>query len=514
MRWDTTAKYEFLLKVTNALVAHSNREGMFAALANELKRRFAYDRMSIYMFMPDTDALVYFASADGIVPKNMADPSGRPLDKASIAREVIRTRRPLCLKDLRRYRHFSSVPEMLNSGLKSTMAFPLVARNKILGTMHVSFKRAPADFEELAGVLEDLSRQVAIAADNMWAHASLQELNRRLQEQNRFLKGEITGEWGKRENFEFVSPAMTQVMERVHLVAGTDAAVLLTGETGTGKGALAQHIHDLSPYRDNLFVKVNCPAIVPELFESEIFGHSRGAFTGAHAQRIGRLEMARDGTVFLDEITELPVGLQAKLLSVLQDHTFERVGDSRPIEARFRVISATNQDLQPAIERGRFRRDLYYRLSTVTIEVPALRDRREDIPILIERVAAAEEVATQRPAPVFSPAAVEALCRYDWPGNIRELKNFVRRLFVLRAGRSIAPAEVKQFLGEDTARRPESLSSLAESERRIIERALRECGGVVGGPRGAARRLGLPTSTLQYRLRKYALDPTLFRPAG
>jgi transcriptional regulator with GAF, ATPase, and Fis domain len=511
MRWDTSAKYEFLLKVTNALVAHASREGMFAALAAELKRRFAYDRLSIYIFMPDTDALVYFASADGVVPKNMADPSGRTLDKASIAQEVIRTRRPVCLKDLRRCRHFSSVPEMLDAGLKSTMAFPLTTRNKTLGTMHVSFKRAPADFDELAGVLDDLSRQVAIAADNMWAHASLQELNRKLQEQNRFLKGEIKRELGTQENFEFISPAMNQVMERVRLVAGTDAAVLLTGETGTGKGALAQHIHDLSPCRENLFVKVNCPAIVPELFESEIFGHSRGAFTGAHTQRIGRLEMARDGTLFLDEIADLPVGLQAKLLNVLQDRAFERVGDSHPIEARFRVISATNQDLQPAIERGLFRRDLYYRLSTVTIEVPALRDRREDIPILIERAAAAEEIATQRPAPVFPPATVETLCRYDWPGNIRELKNLVRRLIVLQAGRSISPAEVKQFLGADTGRRPESLGSLAESERRIIQRAMRECGGVVGGPRGAARRLGLPTSTLQYRLRKHAIDPASFR---
>ena len=303
----------------------------------------------------------------------------------------------------------------------------------------MSFKRPPADFDALAGVLDDLSRQVAIAADNMWAHASLQELNRRLQEQNRFLKSEMQGEWSKQENFEFISPAMKHVMERVHLVSGTDASVLLTGETGTGKGALARHIHDLSPCRDNLFVTVNCPAIVPELFESEIFGHSRGAFTGAHAQRIGRLEMARDGTLFLDEITELPVGLQAKLLHVLQDHAFERVGESHPIEARFRVISATNQDLPSAIERGRFRRDLYYRLSTVTVDLPPLRDRREDIPILIERVAAAEEVATQRPAPVFTAAAAEALCRYDWPGNIRELKNFVRRLFVLRAGEEHLP---------------------------------------------------------------------------
>src|SRR5512136_965070 len=174
MHWDTSAKYEFLLRVTNSLVVQTSRDDLFAALAEELKKSFPYDRLSIYMFMPDTEELVYFASATGVVPKGMADPSGRPLDKASIAREVITSRRPVYLQDLRKYRHFSTVPEMLKAGLRSTMAFPLIARNKILGTMHLSFKQKPAFFDDLAGVLDDLSRQVAIAVDKMWAHASLQ----------------------------------------------------------------------------------------------------------------------------------------------------------------------------------------------------------------------------------------------------------------------------------------------------------------------------------------------------
>jgi transcriptional regulator with GAF, ATPase, and Fis domain len=510
MHWDTTAKYEFLLKVTNAVVTQTNREDMFAALARELEKKFAYDRLSIYMFIPDTEALLYFASASGVVPRGMADPSGRPLDKASIAREVIKSRSPVYLEDLGKYRHFSTVPEMIKAGLKSTMAFPLIARNKILGTMHVSFKQKPTAFDELASVLNDLSRQVAIAVDNMWAHASLQELNRNLQEQNRFLQCEIKDGWVKKENFEFVAPAMKQVMKKINLVAGTSSAVLITGETGTGKGAMAQYIHDLSPFRDNLFVKVNCPAIVSGLFESELFGHSRGAFTGAHTQRIGRFEMAKDGTVFLDEITELPVGLQAKLLNVLHDQAFERVGDSRPIEANFRVISATNQDLQQSIDKGRFRRDLYYRLATVTIDLPPLRERKEDIPILIERLAAIEEAATHRPIPIFTSSALELLCQYDWPGNIRELKNFMRRLFVLRSGKTISVSEVKHFLGESSLKTPENLKALVESEKRIIEKALRESGGIVGGPNGASCKLGLPTSTFQYRLKKHNINPKNF----
>ena len=510
MHWDTTTKYEFLLKVTNALVTQTNREDMFSALARELEKKFAYDRLSIYMFIPDTEALLYFAAATGVVPRGMADPSGRPLDKASIAREVIESRSPVYLEDLGKSRHFSTVPEMIKAGLKSTMAFPLIARNKILGTMHVSFKQKPTAFDELASVLNDLSRQVAIAVDNMWAHSSLQELNHNLHEQNRFLQSEIRHDWVKKENFEFVSPSMKRVMQKVHLVAGTSSAVLITGETGTGKGALAQYIHDLSPFRDNIFVKVDCPALVSDLFESELFGHSRGAFTGAHTQRIGRFELARDGTVFLDEITELPVGLQAKLLNVLQDQAFERVGDSRSIETNFRVLSATNQNLQQSIDKGRFRRDLYYRLSTVTIDLPPLRERREDIPIIIERLAAIEEAAIHRPTPIFTPSALEHLCQRDWPGNIRELKNFMRRLFVLRSGKTISVSEAKQFLGDSSFKTPENLKALVESEKKIIEQALRESGGIVGGPNGASCKLGLPTSTFQYRLKKHNINPKNF----
>ncbi len=208
---------------------------------------------------------------------------------------------------------------------------------------------------------------------------------------------------------------MAEIMNVIERVADTDASVLITGETGTGKDCVARTIHDFSPRRDHLFVKVNCPALAASLFESELFGHSKGAFTGADSKRIGRFEMADKGTIFLDEVGDLPANLQAKMLHVLQDNVFERVGETRSINVNVRVIAATNQDLERSIHAGTFRRDLYYRLNTVTINIPPLRERREDIPLLVERLTAAEAKQTNRPAPEYAKPAMDRLCQYHWP---------------------------------------------------------------------------------------------------
>ncbi len=508
-KWNTKAKYELLLDITNAIITQTNRDDLFSALAGELKKVVAYDRMSVYIFDPKEQALSYFATANGVVPLGMENPNGRPLDRASLAQQAINTRQPLIIEDLATATNFSTVPAMIKAGLRATMAFPLLVRKRVLGTLHLSFCKTPDDFQELAGVLTDLSRQVAIAIDNMWAHTRLRDLSTSLEKQKRYLQKQAHQDY-LQEKFVFGSEQMAGIMREVTLIANSDAPVLITGETGTGKDYLAHYIHNSSPRRDNLLVKINCPALASSLFESELFGHSRGAFTGAHENRIGRFEMAEGGTIFLDEIGDLPLGLQAKLLHVLQDHAFERVGDSRTIKTDFRVIAATNHNLDQAMESGAFRQDLFYRLATVTLQIPPLRERTDDIPMLIERFAAEEEMNSNMAAPVFDKSAMDMLCDYSWPGNVRELRNFIRRIFLLKAGRFITDAEVSQYIGEPRHPIKEDVGSLAEMEKKIIENALQACNGFVGGKKGAARKLNMPTSTLQYRIKKLGINPRKF----
>jgi transcriptional regulator with GAF, ATPase, and Fis domain len=286
--------------------------------------------------------------------------------------------------------------------------------------------------------------------------------------------------------------------------------VLITGETGTGKDYLAHCIHNLSARRNHLFVKTNCPALASSLFESELFGHAKGAFTGANDKRLGRFELAHGGTIFLDEIAELPIGLQAKLLHILQDGQFERVGDSRPVQIDCRVIAATNKDLQQSIRAGAFREDLFYRLNIVSIHVPPLRERKEDIPLLMKQLTLIQARQMNRPEPIYSYRALERLCGYPWPGNVRELKNLVKRMIILRPGDEISADDVEKILESALPQgqgMDENLLSHRDSERQHIVKTLTRTRGAIGGPNGAARLLGLPRSTLQYRIKKLAIQP-------
>jgi transcriptional regulator with GAF, ATPase, and Fis domain len=303
---------------------------------------------------------------------------------------------------------------------------------------------------------------------------------------------------------------MAGIMKTIRQSADTDATVLITGETGTGKDYLARCIHNLSPRRSHLFVKTNCPALASSLFESELFGHARGAFTGANDKRLGRFELAHGGTIFLDEIAELPISLQAKLLHILQDGQFERVGDSRPVQIDCRVIAATNKNLQESIRAGTFRQDLFYRLNIVSIHVPPLRERKEDIPLLMKQLTTIQARQMNRPEPVYSDRALERLCRYPWPGNVRELKNLVKRMVILRAGDRISADDVGKIIESalpQGQKISEEVASLRDTERQHILKALARTRGVLGGGRGAAQVLGLPRSTLQYRIKKLHIHP-------
>jgi len=401
---------------------------------------------------------------------------------------------------------------MMQAGLKATMAFPLIARSKVVGSLNFSFKDSPQNIAELAGFLAEISGQVALTIDNMLAHTKLVEMNKNLEQQKHYLVHQADAQYDPAK-FYYSSSAMREIMRQVEIVADSDASVLITGETGTGKDYIARYLHHLSAQRDSLFVKINCPALSPTLFESELFGHAKGAFTGADAKRIGRFEMANGGTVFLDEIGELTPQLQAKLLHVLQDRRFERVGDCRPIEVNFRLVAATNTDLQTAIREKSFRSDLYYRLNTVSFHIPPLRERVEEIEPLVHWITQSQSEAMHRVPPVFSVDAMQTLKQHSWPGNVRELRNILNRLLIVCSGKTITRQDLQPLVNcrsVECETFPSEPLSLSGSERAHLIKVLTLTRGVVGGSNGAAALLKVPKSTLQYRLSKHGLDPQDF----
>ena len=304
------------------------------------------------------------------------------------------------------------------------------------------------------------------------------------------------------------SLVLWSALEQAELVAPTDSTVMIQGETGTGKELIADVIHDLSPRRHHNFIKINCAAIPPTLFESELFGHERGAFTGAINQRVGRLELAHKGTLFLDEIGDLPLELQPKLLRVLQDRGFERLGSSRTINADVRVIAATHRDLNQLVQEGRFRDDLYYRLNIIPIISPPLRERGEDIILLAGYFAKKYARRLNKRVNDFPSEVIEALTSYNWPGNVRELQNVIERAVVLSVDGILRPAipKLKRSVGTSSA----SSKTLEEVEREHILNVLKETNWVIGGQEGAARWLGINRTTLTFRMRKLGITrPTL-----
>ena len=351
-------------------------------------------------------------------------------------------------------------------------------------------------------LLAQVANQIAIAVENALAYREIAELKNKLAEEKLYLEEEIRTD----HNFEEVvgeSTALKRALSQAETVAPTDSTVLVLGETGTGKEVIARAIHDLSRRREGTFVKINCAAIPTGLLESELFGHEKGAFTGAIAQKIGRFELAHRGSLFLDEVGDIPLELQPKLLRVLQEKEFERLGGTRTIRVDARVVAATNRNLAQMVEEGLFRSDLYYRLNVFPIQIPPLRERREDIPLLVRYFVQKYARQMDRRIETISAEEMDALARYHWPGNVRELENLIERAVILSPGPElrVPVAELKQ-----PSETPSNLS-LESAEREHIVRVLRETNGVVGGPRGAATRLGLKRTTLQSKMRKLGIVP-------
>ncbi len=393
---------------------------------------------------------------------------------------------------------------MVEGGVRSVCSVPLVAGNRIWGALNPSSMMENAFGAPEIEYLQQVANQIAAALHNAHAYREIAQFKDRLAQEKRYLEYEIRSA-NRSEDIVGNSPALKRVMDYAAIVADTDSTVLITGETGTGKERIARLIHSMSQRKDRNFIKVNCAAIPTGLLESELFGHEKGAFTGAVSQKIGRLELADKGTLLLDEVGEIPLELQPKLLRVLQDQEFERLGGTKTIHVDVRLIAATNRDLVRAVEEKEFRGDLFYRLHVFPLHLPALRDRREDIPMLIRHFMGQCAARLHKRIDVIPDEAIEAMMRWRWPGNIRELENFIERSVILSEGNRLSPPLGE--LREEISRQPsESEGTLRDKEREHIIEILRQTQGALSGPAGAAARLGLKRTTLQYKMQKLGIS--------
>jgi formate hydrogenlyase transcriptional activator len=392
-------------------------------------------------------------------------------------------------------------PKWAAVGFKSDCCIlPLVIRDRVRGILAVGKREKAGYTQDEVDFLAQVSGQIAIAVENSMVSGELQTLKDNFGEERACLLDEIDSELKFKEIVGRCG-ALQRVLRQIEVVAPTDSGVLIQGETGTGKELIARAIHNLSARRDRPFVKLNCAAIPSGLLESELFGHEKGAFTGAVLRKAGRFEVADKGTLFLDEVGDIPLELQPKLLRVLQEHEFERLGSSRTRQVDVRIIAATHRDLKQMVEDGEFRSDLFYRLHVFPLPVPPLRDRREDIPILVRHYVDKYARRMNRRIETIPFQAMEAFASYTWPGNVRELQNFMERAVILSPGRNLRPP-LADLYQTTTQSRSSRLSTLEEIEREHVLRAIRECNWIIGGPNGAAARLGMKRTTLAYRIRK------------
>jgi len=399
----------------------------------------------------------------------------------------------------------SSIEDLKKAGIRSLCCVPLLRGSHALGTLLLGGKRERAFSGEDGDYLQQVAMQIAPAIHNANILREVAQAKDRLAQEKRYLENEVHPEGT--EKIVGSSLLLKQVLAKAAIVARTDATVLVTGETGTGKERIARSIHAMSSRRDRNFIKLNCAAIPTGLLESELFGHEKGAFTGAVSQKVGRLELADHGTLLLDEVGEISLELQPKLLRVLQDQEFERLGGTKTIKVDVRLIAASNRDLAKAVEEGEFRADLFYRLNVFPLHMPALRERREDIPLLIQHFVGKCATRLNKQITLIPDEAVEAMMHWSWPGNIRELANFIERSVILTEDERLRPP-----LGELNEGRPTSSPSpeltLIERERAHIIEVLKQTCGVLSGARGAAQRLGLKRTTLQNKMQRLRITRT------
>ncbi len=495
------AEEALLLEVSSVLLSHLDIRELFAAIAATLRRIMPHENATVALSEPESKELrlvpLEQASGEASLQREMLSPM-----QETLAGRVMNSRQPLVVNDL----GGSPLPpqtvrRLLAEGVKSACFLPLIARDRVLGTLNLVSRDEAAFQQKEVDLLSQIAGHVAMALDNALAFRQVAQLKERLAEEKLYLEDEIRTEY----HFEEIigeSTALKRVLKQVETVGPTSATVLILGETGTGKELVARAIHDLSDRRDRTFIKLNCAAIPSGLLESELFGHEKGAFTGAITQKIGRLELAHQGTLFLDEVGDIPLELQPKLLRALQEKEFERLGSTRTIPVDVRLIAATNRDLAKMVANHEFRSDLYYRLRVFPITVPPLRERAEDIPILVHYFAQKHAERMHRKIEIIPPETIEALARWHWPGNVRELENIIERAVILSPGPVLRVPLAELNPPEDESASPDTLE---DAEREHILRVLRETRGIIGGPHGAAARLGLKRTTLNSKMRKLGI---------
>ncbi len=502
------AQESMIAELSSLLLANVDIRKLLGAFSSSLRKLILHDIAAITLYEEASGKLrVQFlneSEKDETRRKEiLLDPDASPAGRA------FRTGQPLILNNVERWPFaLESVKPLIELGMKSGVWVPLAHRERTLGTMAVFSKKESAFTQRDADLLLQVAGQVAMAVNNAIAFKQIAELGERLDQERRYLEEEINLDH-RFEDIVGESSGLRNVLKQIETVAPTDATVLIQGETGTGKELLARALHRLSPRNQRTFIKLNCAAIPAGLIESELFGHEKGAFTGAIARKIGRLELAHDGSLFLDEIGELPLDLQPKLLRALQEGEIERLGGTRPIPVNGRLIAATNRDLAKMVAEKEFRSDLFYRLKVFPVFAPPLRERAADIPILVRHFVERHSRRMGKTIESIPPEAMAALVAWQWPGNIRELENFLERSVILSRGPvlHVPLAELESMEEEDEEDSAVSANpTLQAAERDHILRALREAKGMIGSPTGAAAKLGLKRTTLNSKIKKLGIE--------
>ena len=495
-------RLKLILDLNNSVASNLELKELIRAMSPGIRNAMQLDAVALMLPAADNEGLEVYA-LDFPDSKGLIRP-GEVISPDRLPGRVFRSGKPWIGDITDEHPHYFGRQLAVQEGLKAVCLLPLVRCGRVLGVLAVARLRKNSFTGQEADFLVQIAGQVAIAIDNALAYRTISELSDKLAQEKLYLEDEIRNEL----NFEEIignSAILRRVLRQVEAVAPTDSTVLIHGETGSGKELIARAVHKLSRRSSRAFVKLNCAAIPTGLLESELFGHEKGAFTGAIAQRVGRFELASEGTIFLDEIGEIPLELQPKLLRVLQEREFERLGSSRTLHTNARLIAATNQDLNAMVESQRFRSDLFYRLNVFPIYVPPLRDRPEDIPFLVRHFAQHFARLMKKRIDTISTETMNAIVRYPWPGNIRELQNVIERTVILSSGSELKVpiADLKMRAGESGNN---GILTLEEMERRHILSVVEQSNWVFSGPNGAAARLGMKRSTLQFRMHKLGIS--------